>query len=129
VVVRTLSADLAVDAGADVVIVSNIYRPVVSHPKRPSVAQKGFFKVMNQSLSIVLSEKEKRGLDLYHRMHPDVTFLQISPDIGHLGFLNRFAARQLVMRGYRTAMTELVAAKARGVFEPREDGPSRPALN
>jgi NTE family protein len=128
-VVRTLSADLAVDAGADVVIVSNIYRPVVSHPKKRSIAHRGVVSVINQSLSIVLSEKEKRGLDLYHRMHPEVTFLNISPDIGHLGFLNRFAARQLVMRGYRTAMAELVAAKSRGVFEPRDDGPPRPSLN
>lgn len=128
-VVRTLSADLAVEAGADVVIVSNIYRPLVTRTDRPSVARRGVVKVINQSLSIILDEKERRGLDLYHRLYPNVTFLNVSPDIGHLGFLNRFAARQLVLRGYRTAMTELVAAKARGVFDPRDDAANKPALN
>jgi NTE family protein len=128
-VARTLSADLAVEAGADVVIVSNIYRPFVTRPDRPSIARRGVLRVLNQSLSIILSEKEKRGLDLYHRLHPGVTFLNISPDIGHLGFLNRYAARQLVLRGYRAAMTELLAARARGVFDARPDGPARTPLN
>lgn len=120
-VARTMSADLAVAAGAEVVIVSNIYRPLVTRSDRPSVARRGILKVLNQTLSIILSEKERRGMDLYSRLYPGVTFLNISPDIGHLGFLNRFAARQLVLRGYRSAMTELVAAKVRGVFDPRED--------
>ncbi len=120
-VVRTLSADLAVEAGADVVVVSNIYRPMVSKTDQRSVARKGAVRVLNQSLSILLSEKERRGLELYHRMHPGVTFLNVSPDIGHIGFLNRFAARQLLLRGYRSAMHELIAAKARGVFAARDE--------
>lgn len=128
-VVRTLSADLAVAAGAEVVIVSNIYRPLVTRPDRPSIARRGLFKVLTQSISILLSEKERRGLDLYHRLYPGVTFINVSPDIGHLGFLNRYAARQLVMRGYRSAMTELLAAKARGVFEPRDDAPPPSTVN
>jgi NTE family protein len=128
-VVRTLSADLAAEAGADVVIVSNIYRPMRTAPDRPTIARRGLMRVINQSLSIVLDEKERRGLDLYHRLYPNVTFLNISPDIGHIGFLDFFAARQLVMRGYRSALTELVAAKARGVFDRRDDGAGSPALN
>jgi NTE family protein len=129
-VARTLSADLAVEAGADVVVVSNIYRPLVTRTERPSVARRGFLRVLNQSMSIILSEKEQRGIELYHRVYPGVTFVHVSPDIGHLGFLNRFAARQLVLRGYRTAMSELLAAKARGVFEPRDDAsPSSPRMN
>lgn len=128
-VARTLSADLAVEAGAEIVIVSNIYRPMTTRADKPSIAKRGGLSVLNQSLSIVLSEKERRGLDLYHRMYPGVTFIHVSPDIGHLGFLNRFAARQFVMRGYRSAMTELIAAKGRGVFDPRDDSGRNRSLN
>jgi NTE family protein len=120
-VVRTLSLDLAVDAGADVVVVSNIYRPLLTRPERPSIAKRGGVKVLEQALSIILSEKERRGIELFNRMHPHVTFIDVSPDIGHIGFLNRFASRQLMLRGYRQAMTELMAARSRGVFAPRED--------
>jgi NTE family protein len=123
-VVRTLSLDLAVDAGADVVIVSNIYRPLLTKPERPSIAARGVGKVLEQALSIILSEKERRGIELYNRLHPHVTFIDVSPDIGHIGFLNRFASRQLLLRGYKQAMTELLAAKARGVFAPRDDKPA-----
>jgi NTE family protein len=120
-VVRTLSLDLAVEAGADVVVVSNIYRPLVPKADRPSIAHRGAASVLTQALSIILSEKERRGMELYNRLHPNVVFLDLSPDIGHLGFLNRFASRQLLLRGYRQAMTELIAAKSRGVFAPRDE--------
>jgi NTE family protein len=128
-VARTLSADLAVEAGAEVVIVSNIYRPMLTRADRPSVAQRGIARVLNQTLSIILSEKERRGIELYHRMYPGVTFIHVSPDIGHLSFLNRFAARQFVLRGYRAAMSELLSAKAQGVFDLRDDHAPKPALN
>lgn len=119
--VRTLSADLAVEAGVDIVIVSNIYRQQTVREGHRSVAHRGPMGVMTQSLNIVLSEKEQRGLDLYARTYPKVTFINVSPDIGSIGYLNRYAARSLVMRGYREALRELAAAKDRGVFDPRPD--------
>lgn len=119
--VRTLSADLAVEAGVDVVIVSNIYRQETVREGGPSIARRGPFAVINQTLNIVLSEKERRGLDLYARTYPKVTFVNVSPDIGSFGYLNRFNARSLVMRGYREALRELAAAKDRGVFDARPD--------
>ncbi|MFI5300619.1 MAG: patatin-like phospholipase family protein [Polyangiales bacterium] len=119
--VRTLSADLAVEAGVDVVLVSNIYRQTSTPRGGRSIAHRGPFGVLTQSLNIVLSEKERRGLDLYARTYPKVAFINVSPDIGMLGYLNRFNARALVLRGYREALRELAAAKDRGVFEPRTD--------
>jgi NTE family protein len=119
--VRTLSADLAVEAGVDVIIVSNIYRQAVVKPGERSVARRGPLSVLTQSLNIVLSEKERRGLDLYARTYPKVTFVNVSPDIGMYGYLNRFNARSMVLRGYREALRELAAAKDRGVFDPRPD--------
>ncbi|MBI2388155.1 MAG: patatin-like phospholipase family protein [Deltaproteobacteria bacterium] len=119
--VRTLSADLAVEAGVDIVIVSNIYRQETVRDGRRSIALRGPMGVLTQSLNIVLSEKERRGLDLYARTYPKVTFINVSPDIGNVGYLDRWAARTLVMRGYREALRELAAAKDRGVFEPRPE--------
>lgn len=116
-VARTLSADVAVEAGADIVIVSNIYRPAEGERTARSVARRGPLQVMNQSINIMLTEKERRGIDLYTHVHPRCTFIDIAPDIGRFGYLNRFAARSLVLRGYRAALQTLAAAKERGLFE------------
>ncbi len=115
-VVRTLSADLAVAEGANVVIISNIYRPEVKAESSRPIARRGANAVLRQTLNILLSEKERRGVDLLSKLYPSVTFLDIAPDIGHFGYLNRFAARPLVLRGYRTALRALAEAKERGVF-------------
>jgi NTE family protein len=120
-VVRTLSIDLAIDAGADVVIISNVYRPHVSRPGGSSLAHGGIVGVMNQTLNIVLSEKEKRGMDLLGRTHPHVTMLNVSADLGEFSFIRRGNARQLLTRGYREALRVLTAAKQRGVFDVRSN--------
>jgi NTE family protein len=114
-VAKTLSADLAVAAGADVVIISNVYRP----EKTPNgqVARSGPLGVLRQSMNILLSEKERRGVELYGKLHPNVVFLDVAPDVGHYGYSNRFAARPLVLRGYRTGLRVLAEAKERGVFD------------
>lgn len=116
-VARTLSADVAVEAGADIVIISNIYRPNIDPDARRSIAQKGVTKVLTQSMNILLTEKERRGVELLERLYPRVTFLDIAPDIGMYGYLNRYAARSLVLRGYRAALRTLADAKRRGVFD------------
>jgi NTE family protein len=56
-----------------------------------------------------------------------VVFLDIAPDIGAFSYLNRFNARSLVLRGYRTALRSLTEAKERGVFDDMTS--SDPALN
>ena len=115
-VVRTLSADLAVAAGASIVIISNIYRPEERDEEKRSIARSGAGGVIRQSLSILLTEKERRGVELLSKLYPNVTFLDIAPDLGRYGYLNRFSARPLVMRGYKTALRVLASAKERGVF-------------
>jgi NTE family protein len=115
-VVRTLSADVAVAAGADVVIISNIYRPETVREDQRGIARRGIGSVLRQSLNILLTEKERRGVELLSKIYPNVTFLDVAPDIGHFSYLNRFAARPLVLRGYRTALRVIAQAKEQGVF-------------
>jgi NTE family protein len=114
-VAKTLSADLAIDAGADVVIISNVYRP--EKAAAGTVTRTGVLGVIRQSMNILFSEKERRGVELYSKLHPNVTFLDVAPDVGHYGYGNRFAARPLVLRGYRTGLRVLAEAKERGVFD------------
>lgn len=116
-VARTLSADLAVEAGADVVIISSIYRPSRHEGDARSLARSGPAAVLTQSLNVLLTEKERRGVELLSRQYPHVTFLDVSPEIGHIGYLNRYAARSLVVRGYRAGLRLLTDAKRRGAFE------------
>jgi NTE family protein len=116
-VARTLSADVAVDAGANVVIISNIYRPQRALDAKRSIARRGVTSVLRQSLSILLTEKERRGVELLTRRFPHVTFIDIAPDLGRYSYVNRFAARPLIVRGYSTALRALAAAKERGVFD------------
>lgn len=115
--VRTLSLDLAVEAGADVVIVSNVYRPHVTRPGESSLVHEGMSGVMRQTLNIVLSEKEKRGIDLLNRLYPHVTVLNVSADLGRYSFTSTTNVRKLLTRGYREALRVLAAAKRRGVFD------------
>lgn len=116
-VVRTLSVDLAVEAGADVVVISNVYRPYITKPSEASVAVRGIGAVVRQSLNVVLSEKEKRGLDLIHKQYPHVTLLNVSADLGNFPFLSRTEGKALLGRGYREALRVLSAARLQGVFD------------
>jgi len=116
-VVRTLSIDLAVEAGADVVIVSNVYRPHVGRAGSPSLVHQGGLAVARQSLNIILNEKQKRGIDLIHKMYPQIQVLVVSPDLGRLPFTSRMHSRAMLRRGYRDALRILAKAKRRGVFE------------
>jgi NTE family protein len=113
--VRTLSADVAANAGADVIIVSNVYRPRSPERSAP-IALQGPGLVLTQSLSIIFTEKEHTGLALHQRNYPHATFVDIAPDLGPYGYLNRLSSCSLLMRGYRTAIQRLSAAAARGVF-------------
>ncbi|MCA9575509.1 MAG: patatin-like phospholipase family protein [Polyangiales bacterium] len=115
--VRTLSIDLAVEAGADVVIISNVYRPHVIRPGQRSLVHQGGFSIGRQALNIVISEKEKRGIDLINRLYPHVTVLNVSADLGRFSFTSRANAKLLMTRGYREALRVLAAAKRRGMFD------------
>jgi NTE family protein len=115
-IARTLSADLALEAGADIVIISNVYRPEQPAKSERSLARRGPFSPIHQALNVLMSEKERRGVDLYARSNPHKAFIDIAPEIGMFGYLNRFAARSLVMRGYRAGLRGIAEAKERGVF-------------
>jgi NTE family protein len=57
-----------------------------------------------------------------------VTFIDIAPDLGRYGYLNRFSARPVVLRGYGTALRALASAKENRVFDNLVPAESRPGL-
>ncbi len=106
-VAHTLSVDLAIRAGADLVIISNVYQPNRRPSDGDSLARGGLLRVINQTLSILLSEKERTGVQLHQRQNPETTFIDIAPDLGSYGYFNRFATWALMMRGYQAATLKL----------------------
>ncbi len=114
--VKTLSADVAIAAGADVVIISNVYKPERRAEEKRSIARSTVSSVIRQSFNILLMEKEQRGVELLAKAHPQVTFLEIAPDVGNFGYLNRFAVRPLMAKGYKTGLQILSEAKEKGIF-------------
>lgn len=119
--IKTLSIDLAIEAGADVVIVSSVYRPHVTRPNERSLIHGGLSAVLTQTANMMLSEKERRGVDLIAKLHPGVTVLRISADLGRYSLIGRSNARQMLTRTYREALRVLTAAKQRGVFDIRSN--------
>ncbi len=115
--VRTLSIDLAVEAGADVVVISNVYRPHIVKLGDQSLVHRGAAAVGRQMLNVVLSEKEKRGIDLINRLYPHIHVINVSPDIGRVPFFQRRYARTILTRSYREALKVLAKAKRRGIFD------------
>ena len=86
------------------------------NPRR-SVARRGIHNVLRQSISTLLTEKERTGVELLAERFPHVTFIDIAPELGPYGYTNRFSARPVVMRGYSTALRALAEAKERRVFD------------
>ena len=127
-VARTLSADVAVDSGANVVIISNIYRPQKDAEPKRSLARRGIGSVLRQSMSILLTEKERTGVELLAKRHPHVTFIDIAPDLGRYSYLNTLSSRSLIMRGYGTALRALATAKENRVFDHITSLESHPGL-
>ena len=115
-VARTLSADIAVEAGANVVIISNVYRPSRSNDPKRSLARRGVGAVLRQSASILLTEKERSGRELHCLRYPGVQFIDIAPDLGPYNYLDAWPARPMIMRGYGAALRALATAKEHGVF-------------
>lgn len=116
-VVRTLSLDLAVGAGADVLIVSNVYRPWVTPAEDRSLAVRGAAAIGRQTLNTVLWEKERRGIDLIHAEAPHVTVLNVSANLGEFPFTSRVNTKAVIARGYEEAKRVLGQAKKSGVFD------------
>lgn len=122
---RTLSADLAIERGADVLVISNVYTPAITPRGERSIAHRGAMEIGRQAVNILLHEKSLRGLDLYDRIYPNARIIFLEAEIGHMGFFNMRETAKLMKASYLEALKKLAAAKALGVFEGHEVSSAR----
>ncbi len=104
---RTVSADVAIEHGADIVIVSLLYSPVTSQPISKSMAEKGALPLLQQAINILFYEKALRGIELYAYKYPKKHIILIEPDVGELSFFRPGNYETLFQRGYKKARQEL----------------------
>lgn len=104
---RTISADVAIEHGADVVIISLLYSPVTTQPISKSTAEKGAIPLLQQAVNILLYEKALRGIELYAYKYPKTQIILIEPDVGEFSFFKPGNYEILFQRGYKKARQEL----------------------
>lgn len=104
---RTISADVAIEHGADIVIISLLYSPVTSQPISKSMAEKGALPLIQQAINILFYEKALRGIELYSYKYPKAQIILIEPDVGELSFIKPGNYEILFQRGYKKARQEL----------------------
>ena len=114
---RTMSADIAIERGADVLVVSNVYTPRQTPRGERSIAHRGPMEIGRQAMNILLHEKSLRGLDLYDRIYPNARIIFLEADIGHLGFFDMRDTKKIIRASYQEALKKLAGAKALGVFD------------
>jgi len=99
---RPLSVNEAMDLGAEVVIVSDIYSPYVK-----GIGQSSMWNIGSQITNMLLGDKSQRGISICQSRYPDRQIVLISPPVGDISALNTMAYDTLVMRGYNSAIKQL----------------------
>jgi NTE family protein len=111
---KTAHINLAIQNGADLVIVLNPIVPIMNGRKGPldgPISQKGISYVLDQVFRIMLHGRMEYGLERYRVEHPEVDILVLQPkrDDMHMFRYNimRYSARRVVAEhGYRSALSE-----------------------
>jgi len=99
---RPLAVNEAMDMGAEVVIVSDIYTP---HAK--NLGTSGMLNIGSQIVSMVLGDKSQRGIKICQSRYPDRKIILISPPVGDISALNTYAYDKLVNTGFNSAIRVL----------------------
>lgn len=96
---RPLSVNEAMDIGAEVVIVSDIYTPYIKN-----IAKTGMWNIGSQIINMLLGDKSHRGIKICQSRYPDRQIVLVSPPVGDISALNSLAYDALFMRGYNSAI-------------------------
>ena len=98
---RPISVGRALDLGADIVIVSDVYSPYVKNIENSSM-----INIAEQMVHMLLQDKSMRGIKIAKNKYPDKEIILISPNVGDLSSYNTFAHKKLINMGYNTAIRE-----------------------
>lgn len=96
---RPMSIQSAIDFGADVVIVSDMYAPCVNNIGTSSV-----FNIAGQITNMMLEDKSYRGIQFCKVRYPSKKMILISPATGDLSAFSTGSYERLVDAGYNAAI-------------------------
>ena len=109
-VTKTAHAGLAVDGGADLVVVVNPIRPIVADPSSPTpVRDAGALAIAGQALRIALQRRLHDGLRRHAWEHPDTDVVLLEPyerdvQLFDVPLMTYGRRHEVVRRGYRTTV-------------------------
>lgn len=99
---RPTAVNNAFELGADVVIVSDIYKPYVS-----GIEKSNMFNIAGQMTNMLLEDKSMRGIKIAQNRFPDKQIFLVSPDTGNMSSFDTYSYKKLERLGYNAAMKVL----------------------
>lgn len=99
---RPLALEMAIEKGADIVIMSDVYTPYVK-----GIGTSGMFNILGQIMNMLLEDKSMRGVKICQEHFPDKKVILISPPVGDIGAFDTSKYEQLERAGYNAAMRVL----------------------
>ena len=115
---RPLSIETAIELGAEIVIVSDIYSPHVD-----GIGNSNMFNIGSQIANMLLGDKSLRGIKICKAKYPDREIILISPPVGNISALNTYAWEKLERTGYNTAIKVLREYESN--HGPKTDGKAK----
>jgi NTE family protein len=99
---RPLSVNEAMDLGAEIVIVSDVYSPYIDGTSKTNM-----WKIGSQVINMLLGDKSYRGIKICEARYPDREIILVSPMVGDISIFNSFAFNTLFDRGFNEAIKKL----------------------
>lgn len=99
---RPTAVNTACELGADIVIVSDSYKP-----ETKGIESSNMFNIASQMASMLLEDKSMRGIKIARSRFPDKEIILISPNLGKISAFNTYAWKKLSDLGYEEAMNVL----------------------
>ena len=99
---RPLAVEMAIEKGADIIIVSDIYTPCVDGLGTSSMPN-----IFGQIVNMLLEDKSMRGIKICKAKYPDKQIILVSPLVGHISAVNVYAYNELDAAGYKAAIPQL----------------------
>jgi NTE family protein len=96
---RPMSIQSAIDFGADVVIVSDMYAPCVKN-----IGQSSMFNIAAQIANMMLEDKSYRGIQFCQVKNPGKKVILVSPATGDLSTFSLKHYKKLVNAGYNATI-------------------------
>ena len=99
---RPTATILALELGADIVIVSDVYKPFTVNIEKSSM-----WNIVGQVGNMLLEDKSMRGIRIAEVRYPDKDIVLVAPEVGHLSVFSTQPWRRLERLGYEAALDAL----------------------